>query len=215
MGFLFVVEPYHHFVVKVLDNRGSQKYSLSTGKYTIFFKYYFPEKTRVNVYTSASFARINKETSFLHNDYMAVLVQKRLINYLYFILTGEATVQIPQGYIVIYGCQGYVNVFDSSVYDNIYMHENNYMKLNSNINMDGHKIINLALPTENDDSSNKYYVDKSINDEITKMHVVMPVINENVFKYLMDNNESHSEQNIIINGLHNFQNSPHLYSWNK
>ena len=50
---------------------------------------------------------------------MATLVQinntKRTGNFIYFNLSGQAAAQNPQGYIIIHGCRGYVNVFDSSL----------------------------------------------------------------------------------------------------
>ena len=68
-------------------------------------EYIFPEKTNIGVYASASTSRIIKETSFLCDNYIATLGQidntKRTDNYLYFNLTGQATVQNPQGYIII------------------------------------------------------------------------------------------------------------------
>ena len=138
---------------------------------------------------------------------MATLVQinntKRTGNFIYFNLSGQAAAQNPQGYIIIYGCRGYVNAFDSSLYDNFYAHENDVMKLNSDINMNNHRIRNLQKPINLNGGVRK--------SDLINIYVDMPVKKENAFKYLMDNNESIAEQNIRIIGLTNFQNLPQLY----
>ena len=157
---------------------------------------------------SASTSHIIKETSFLHDNYKATLVQidntKRTDNYLYFNLTGQATVQNPQGYIIIYGCHGLVTIFDSSLYDNIYTDENDMMKLNSDINMNNHKIRNLQKPVDASDAVRK--------SDLLNLYVNIPIKKENAFKYLMDNNEGIEEQNITIHGINNYNNSIHFYN---
>ena len=89
------------------------------------------------------------------------------------------------------------------VYDNFYTHENDVMKLNSDINMNNHRIRNLQKPINLNDGVRK--------SDLFNIYVDMPVQKQNAFNYLMDNNESIAEQNIRIIGLTSFQNSPQLY----
>ena len=95
------------------------------------------------------------------------------------------------------------------------------------LNMNGNKIKNVGTPYtyENDAAvnvgffntelnasnssvftqiTNKQYVD----EELLKSHLVSSHI-ENAFKYLLDQDESSSERNIIVNGIQNFNGSPH------
>ena len=72
------------------------------------------------------------------------------------------------------------------------------------LNMDGNIIIRLASPTDNSDAANKQYID----EELLKSHLVSSKV-ENSFKYLSDQDESSSEKNIIVNGIQDFNGSPH------
>ena len=76
--------------------------------------------------------------------------------------------------------------------------------MTGNLNMDNHKIENLNTPTNFTDAVNKQYV----NEELLKSHLVSSHI-ENAFKYLSDQDESSSERNIIVNGIQDYNGSPH------
>ena len=72
------------------------------------------------------------------------------------------------------------------------------------LNMNDHKISNLKMPEYNTDAANKQYID----EELLKSHL-LPSHIENAFKYLSDQDESSSERNIIVNGIHDYNGSPH------
>ena len=72
------------------------------------------------------------------------------------------------------------------------------------LNMNDHKISNLKMPELNTDAANKQY----IHEALLKSHLVSSDI-ENAFKYLLDQDESSSEKNIIVNGIQDFNGSPH------
>ena len=72
------------------------------------------------------------------------------------------------------------------------------------LNMNDHKISNLKMPKFNTDAANKQYIDEAL----LKSHLVSSHI-ENAFKYLSDQDESSSERNIIVNGIQDFNGSPH------
>ena len=72
------------------------------------------------------------------------------------------------------------------------------------LDMKNFKIKNLASPTDVQDAINKKYFD----EELLKSHLVSSHI-ENSFKYLVEQDESSSERNIIVNGIVDFSNSPH------
>ena len=72
------------------------------------------------------------------------------------------------------------------------------------LDMKNFQIKNLASPTAAQDALNKKYFD----EELLKSHLTSSYI-ENAFKYLLDQDESSSERNIIVNGIVEFANSPH------
>ena len=87
--------------------------------------------------------------------------------------------------------------------------------LSGNLDMDENKIVQLKEPTAELDGANKHYVDcknnETINifdDKLLSAHLTSNKI-ANVFKYLLDPDELSSERDIIVNGLVDFDQSPH------
>ena len=66
------------------------------------------------------------------------------------------------------------------------------------------QIKQLKIPTDVQDAINKKYFD----EELLKSHL-LPSHIENAFKYLLDQDESSSERNIIVNGIQDYNGSPH------
>ena len=76
--------------------------------------------------------------------------------------------------------------------------------LASDLYMSNFQIKQLKTPTDDQDAVNKKYFD----DELLKSHLIPSRI-ENALKYLLDQDESSSERNIIVNGIVDFNGSPH------
>ena len=76
--------------------------------------------------------------------------------------------------------------------------------MKTDLNMANHQIKQLKTPTDVQDAINKKYFDEELlNSHLTSSYI------ENAFKYLLDQDESSSERNIIVNGIAEFANSPH------
>ena len=76
--------------------------------------------------------------------------------------------------------------------------------VHSDLDVNNFKIKNLDSPIGDKDAVNKKY----LNNELIKTHLI-PSHKENAFKYLLDADESSSERNIIVNGIVDFNGSPH------
>ena len=76
--------------------------------------------------------------------------------------------------------------------------------LTRDLYMSNHQIKQLKTPTDAQDAINKKYFDQ----QLLKSHLIPSHI-ENAFKYLLDQDESFSERNIIVNGIVDFNGSPH------
>ena len=76
--------------------------------------------------------------------------------------------------------------------------------MSADLYISNHQIKQLKTPTSPQDAVNKKYFDK----QLLKSHLVTSHI-ENAFKYLVDQGESSSERNIIVNGVVDFNGSPH------
>ena len=80
-----------------------------------------------------------------------------------------------------------------------------------NLQMNDHRITGLTnLPNDDDEATNKKYVDENISKSIIKPSHTP----KNVFQYLMDDvNEGSSEYNVKVESFSNLTESPH--SWDK
>ena len=76
--------------------------------------------------------------------------------------------------------------------------------LTTDLLMDNFQIKNLKTPTEDNDAVTKKY----FKDQLLQSHL-LPSHKDNAFKYLLDQDESSSERNIIVNGIVDFNGSPH------
>ena len=76
--------------------------------------------------------------------------------------------------------------------------------LTTDLYMSNNQIKQLKPPTNPQDAINKKYFE----EELLKSHLIPSHI-ENAFKYLLDQDESSSERNIIVNGIVDFNGSPH------
>ena len=76
--------------------------------------------------------------------------------------------------------------------------------LTGDLNMNNHQIRNLKIPINPYDAVNKKY----LQNELLNSHLI-PSHKENAFKYLLDADESSPERNIIVNGIVDFNGSPH------
>ena len=76
--------------------------------------------------------------------------------------------------------------------------------MSADLYMSNHQIKQLKTPTSPQDAVNKKYFDEQLlNSHLTSSHI------ENSFKYLLDQDECSSERNIIVNGVVDFNGSPH------
>ena len=76
--------------------------------------------------------------------------------------------------------------------------------MTGDLNLDGHKLINVKEPANDKDGVNKkYFEDKLAESHLISSHKT------NEFKYLYDTDESASEYNIRVNGFENFRESAH------
>ena len=74
----------------------------------------------------------------------------------------------------------------------------------NDLEMNNFQIKHLKSPTEESDAVTKKFVE----DELLNSHL-LPSHRENAFKYLLDQDESSSENNIRVNGVVDFNGSPH------
>ena len=136
---------------------GFNLHPLPLGTYTIIFEYYFPENTNIQLSCQSTTAYVHKQIQKDFTDYSKLLVQinnnsKTTPDYLFFTIHGTAVVSNPEGYIIVYGVKDWSDSVDSSVYDDafyvqMFEYKNGDMQMQTDIDMNTHKIKNNPLPT--------------------------------------------------------------------
>ena len=137
---------------------GFNLYPLPLGRYTIIFEYYFPENTNIQLSCQSTTAYVHKQIQKDFTDYSKLLVQinnnsKTTPDYLFFTIHGTAVVSNPEGYIIVYGVKDWSDSVDSSVYDDafyvqMFEYKNGDMQMQTDIDMNTHKIKNISPSTE-------------------------------------------------------------------
>jgi len=74
--------------------------------------------------------------------------------------------------------------------------------MTADLNLGSNKITNFKTPTGDTDAASESYIDKTLAES----HLMASSKN-NEFKYLLDQDESSSESNIIVNGITDFNQS--------
>ena len=136
---------------------GFNLYPLPLGTYTIIFEYYFPENTNIQLSCQSTTAYVHKQIQKDFTDYSKLLVQinnnsKTTPDYIFFTIHGTAVVSNPEGYIIVYGVKDWSDSVNSSVYDDafyvqMFEYKNGDMQMQTDIDMNTHKIKNNPLPT--------------------------------------------------------------------
>ena len=157
---------------------GFNLYPLPLGTYTIIFEYYFPENTNIQLSCQSTTAYVHKQIQKDFTDYSKLLVQinnnsKTTPDYLFFTIHGTAVVSNPEGYIIVYGVKDWSDSVDPNIYDDgfyvqMFQYKNGDMQIQTDIDMNTHKIENLSDATNTKDAINKGQLDayKALNDAI-------------------------------------------------
>ena len=152
---------------------GFNLYPLPLGTYTIIFEYYFPENTNIQLSCQSTTAYVHKQIQKDFTDYSKLLVQinnnsKTTPDYLFFTIHGTAVVSNPEGYIIVYGVKDWSDSVDPNIYDDgfyvqMFQYKNGDMQIQTDIDMNTHKIENLSDATNTKDAINKGQLDSVKN----------------------------------------------------
>ena len=173
---------------------GFNLYPLPLGTYTIIFEYYFPENTNIQLSCQSTTAYVHKQIQKDFTDYSKLLVQinnnsKTTPDYLFFTIHGTAVVSNPEGYIIVYGVKDWSDSVDSSVYDDafyvqMFEYKNGDMQMQTDINMNTHKIENLSDAKDTKDAINKGQLDIVLN----KLNELIPHIKNYRYRAIFKEN---------------------------
>ena len=191
---------------------GFNLYSLPLGYYTIIIEYMPPEMTNVIVTVQGTTINIASQTTKTFDNYTKTLIKfhnwrKSTPDYLFINLHGKTT-SSTTGHLIVYGVKGYVSSVEPKIYDTVFSVNNGNMVMQTNIDLNNHKIINLANPTDDSDACNKRYVDivdTKINDlsYYTKDHRYKNVFGEDFYDLIETSrfNLIQDVSGVVINGV--------------
>ena len=191
---------------------GFNLYSLPLGYYTIIIEYMPPEMTNVIVTVQGTTINIASQTTKTFDNYTKTLIKfhnwrKSTPDYLFINLHGKTT-SSTTGHLIVYGVKGYVSSVEPKIYDTVFSVNNGNMVMQTNIDLNNHKIINLANPTDDGDACNKRYVDivdTKINDlsYYTKDHRYKNVFGKDFYDLIETSrfNLIQGVSGVVINGV--------------
>ena len=191
---------------------GFNLYSLPLGYYTIIIEYMPPEMTNVIVTVQGTTFNIASQTTKTFDNYTKTLIKfhnwrKSTPDYLFINLHGKTT-SSTTGHLIVYGVKGYVSSVEPKIYDTVFSVNNGNMVMQTNIDLNNHKIINLANPTDDGDACNKRYVDivdTKINDlsYYIKDHRYKNVFGEDFYDLIETSrfNLIQGVSGVVINGI--------------
>ena len=191
---------------------GFNLYSLPLGYYTIIIEYMPPEMTNAIVTVQGTTINIASQTTKTFDNYTKTLIKfhnwrKSTPDYLFINLHGKTT-SSTTGHLIVYGVKGYVSSVEPKIYDTVFSVNNGNMVMQTNIDLNNHKIINLANPTDDGDACNKRYVDivdTKINDlsYYTKDHRYKNVFGEDFYDLIETSrfNLIQGVSGVVINGV--------------
>ena len=138
-------------------------YPLDIGTYTMIFEYYWPEATNVSLSVQGTTVYIHKQVYKAFATYGKLLVQinngsKDTPDRITLVIHDRATATNPQGHLVIYGIKEWSDIVDPRVYNGL------KNEMYAEINMNNHKIINLADPVDDSDALTKKWVKNNTSD---------------------------------------------------
>ena len=191
---------------------GFNLYSLPLGYYTIIIEYMPPEMTNVIVTVQGTTINIASQTTKTFDNYTKTLIKfhnwrKSTPDYLFINLHGKTT-SSTTGHLIVYGVKRYVSSVEPKIYDTVFSVNNGNMVMQTNIDLNNHKIINLANPTDDGDACNKRYVDivdTKINDlsYYTKDHRYKNIFGEDFYDLIETSrfNLIQGVSGVVINGV--------------
>ena len=188
---------------------GFNIYSLNIGTYTIVFEFYPPEMTNIQLSCNASSAYIHKSVQRNFTNYSKLLIQfnnnsKQTPDYIYLTMHGTTT-QSAQCHLVVYGIKDWSDSVQPSVYDGVdnmmFKYVNGDMVMQTDLDMNDKKIINLPNPLDDGDAVNKLSLDSV--SYWTRNHVYRSIFPE--FYNLLETSRFNLVNNvmgIVIDKIH-------------
>ena len=150
---------------------GFNMYKLPEGEYTLAIEFFPPSTTNLSVSVVSTSLNIGQQSTKLFVNYSRSIVHLHKWSitppeYIYIDMHCQGTASSSTqgvGYLIVYGVKGSQSNVDSDVYDTAYIVENGKMVIQTNLDLNKNKIINLDLPSNPRDAACVEFVNNRIN----------------------------------------------------
>ena len=150
---------------------GFNMYKLPEGEYTLAIEFFPPSTTNLSVSVVSTSLNIGQQSTKLFVNYSRSIVHLHKWSitppeYIYIDMHCQGTASSSTqgvGYLIVYGVKGSQSNVDSDVYDTAYIAENGKMVIQTNLDLNKNKIINLDLPSNPRDAACVEFVNNRIN----------------------------------------------------
>ena len=163
---------------------GFNLYKLPVGYYTFVVEWFPPEMSELSVAVQGTTISISNYATKTFGNYTKTVVNfhrwgSSPPQFIYLDLQGTVTFPslLTIGHLIVYGVKETISNVDPSVYDTAFAIENGKMVMETKLDMNNHKIINLDDPLNEGDACNK----RSLNILETKFNNFSSNLSETLF----------------------------------
>ena len=220
---------------------GFNLYPLPLGTYTMIFEYHPPQNTNIQLSCQSTTAYVHRQVQKYFTHYAKLLVQinnnsKTTPDFIFFAIHGTDVIANPEAYIIVYGVNDWSDsvdprVYDSDYYSKMFEYKNGDMQMQTDIDLNNHKIKNVPQPTTPDDllikrsvnifhisiygsiDQHKYFTNHGVAIGFDTIYIVkITLVNKDKYKGNMDRlTITYNNQNGILSNLnYSFRFSPSL-----